>query len=101
MPDFTGSLTEISLAEVQVRATVKDQTIKVELPKKYFRAKNLKITLQQSSTTTFMSYRNGILYFQAKQKDVGFYTEMVTIAVKGDAASTQVIPLRIRVLPPA
>ena len=48
-----------------------------------------------------MSYRNGMLYFKANARDVGKYTEMVTITVKGDGGGeTLVVPLRIRVLPP-
>ena len=43
VPDFTGSLAEIAIPEIKVRATLKDQTTKVELPRKYFRAKNLQI----------------------------------------------------------
>ncbi len=47
VPDFKGALAEITIPEIKVRATLKDQTTKVELPKKYFRAKNLQITLKQ------------------------------------------------------
>jgi len=45
VPDFSGSLAEIAISEIKVRATLKDQTSRVELPRKYFRAKNLQITL--------------------------------------------------------
>jgi len=87
VPDFAGSLTEISISEIKVRATVKDQTTKVELPRKFFRAKNLQITLKQDTTRQFMTYRNGILYFRAFQKDVGTYSEVVTVAIKGGAGA--------------
>jgi hypothetical protein len=44
-----------------------------------------------------MSYRNGVLYFMAKEKDIGKYIELVTI--KGPAM-TKVVDLRIQILPP-
>jgi hypothetical protein len=100
VPDFSGSLAEISIPEIKVRATVKDQMSRVELPRKYFRAKNLQITLKQGSTSQFMTYRNGILYFRAFQKDVGTYSEVVTVAIKGGAGPPQLVSMRIRVLPP-
>ena len=83
-----------------MRATLKDQTTKVELPRKYFRAKNLQITLKQERTGQFMTYRNGILYFRAFQKDVGTYSEVVTVAIKGIVGAPLLVTMRIRVLPP-
>jgi hypothetical protein len=100
VPDFSGSLAEIVISEIKVRATVKDQTSRFELPRKYFRAKNLQITLKQEATRQFMTYRNGILYFRAFQKDVGTYSEEVTVAIKGGAGAPQLVTMRIRVLPP-
>ena len=100
VPDFTGSLAEIAIPEIKVRATLKDQTTKVELPRKYFRAKNLQIILKQETTGQFMTYRNGILNFRAFQKDVGTYSEVVTIGIKGGVGAPQLVTLRIRVLPP-
>jgi hypothetical protein len=64
VPDFEGSLDEIVIPEIKVRATLKDQTTKVELPRKYFRAKNVQIFLNQEKTEQFMTFRNGILYFR-------------------------------------
>ena len=43
VPDFTGTLSEITLPEVKVKANLKNLTTRIELPKKYFRAKNLQI----------------------------------------------------------
>ena len=83
-----------------MRATLKDQTTKVELPRKYFRAKNLQITVKQEKTGQFMTYRNGILYFRAFQKDVGTYSEEVTVAIKGGVGAPLLVTMRIRVLPP-
>ena len=47
-----------------------------------------------------MTLRNGILYFLVSLKDVGTYSEVVTIALKGGAGDPQQVSLKIRVLPP-
>ena len=47
-----------------------------------------------------MTLRNGILYFFVSLKDVGTYSEVVTIALKGGAGDPQQVSLKIRVLPP-
>ena len=47
-----------------------------------------------------MTYRNGMLYFRAFQKDIGTYREVITVAMKGGVGAPQLVTMRIRVLPP-
>jgi hypothetical protein len=46
-----------------------------------------------------MIFKNGNLFFRAKQKDIGTYTEIFEIAYKGDFKSLMIVPIRIIILP--